>query len=367
MSSDFDIKDSIMKIHPYSPGESKIDTDFPLRQLAANEAPLGPSPKAVEAAQDSLVTANRYPDSSAAALRAKISERFGFPAENLICGAGSDELISLICAAFAEEGSEVLYSQHGFLMYKISALAAGATPVAVPETDLRMNVDNMIAALTERTRVVFVANPNNPTGSYSTGEELARLHAALPPSTLLAIDAAYSEYVDADDYSDGSDLVATHSNVMMTRTFSKLFGLAALRIGWGYASEDVIAILNRVRGPFNVSVPAQAAATAALDDWDWAMNAKELNNRLLPVVIQRIRGMGLQVYDSVGNFVLIDFGSAERSTAADAYLRSQGVIGRSVAAYGLASCLRMTIGTEADMDFIFGALERFIDSESKGA
>ena len=299
--------------------------------------------------------------------QAKISERFGFPAENLICGAGSDELISLICAAFAEEGSEVLYSQHGFLMYKISALAAGATPVAAPETDLRMNVDNMIAALTDRTRVVFVANPNNPTGSYSTGEELARLHAALPPSTLLVIDAAYSEYVDADDYSDGSDLVSVHSNVMMTRTFSKLFGLAALRIGWGYASEDVIAILNRVRGPFNVSVPAQAAATAALDDWDWAMNAKELNNRLLPVVIQRIRGMGLQVYDSVGNFVLIDFGSAERSTAADAYLRSQGVIGRSVAAYGLASCLRMTIGTEADMDFIFGALERFIDSESKGA
>ena len=165
MSSDFDIKDSIMKIHPYTPGESKIDTSFPLRQLAANEAPLGPSPKAVEAAQDSLVTANRYPDGGAMALRAKISERFGFPAENLICGAGSDELISLICAAFADDGAEVLYSQHGFLMYKISALAAGATPVAAPETDLRMNVDNMIAALTDRTRVVFVANPNNPTGT----------------------------------------------------------------------------------------------------------------------------------------------------------------------------------------------------------
>ena len=365
MPSDFQIKDSIMEIHPYSPGESNIETDLPLRQLAANEAPLGPSPRAVKAAQDSVITAHRYPDSGAMALRAKISERYGFPSENLICGAGSDELISLICSAFADEGSEVLYSQHGFLMYKISALAAGATPVAAPETDLRMDVDNMIAAVNERTKVVFVANPNNPTGSFVTGAELARLHAALPPSTLLVIDAAYSEYVDTADYSDGSDLVAAHSNVMMTRTFSKLFGLAALRIGLGYCSEEIVAILNRVRAPFNVSVPAQAAAAAALDDWDWAMNAKQLNNRLLPVVIQRLRGMGLRVYDSVGNFVLIDFESPERSTAADAYLRSQGVISRSVAGYGLAHCLRMTIGTEEDMDFIFSALERFIGNEGQ--
>ncbi|MGB1156521.1 MAG: histidinol-phosphate transaminase [Alphaproteobacteria bacterium] len=362
MSSGFDVKDTILQISPYVPGESKLDTDNPIRQLAANEAPLGASPKAIEAAQDSVAQLNRYPEGGAVALRTKLGERFGFPAEQLICGAGSDEIIALICQAFAGEGSEVLYSQHGFLMYKISALAAGATPVAAPETNLRMDVDSMIDALTERTKVVFVANPNNPTGSYSTKAELERLHAALPKDTLLVIDAAYSEYVDADDYSDGSDLVATHSNVVMTRTFSKLFGLAALRIGWAYASAEVIDILNRVRGPFNVSVPAQAAATAALDDWDWAMDAKALNNRLLPVVTQRLRGMGLTVYDSVGNFVLIDFQDADRAKAADAFLRSEGVIGRGVAGYGLPTCLRMTIGTEEDMDFLTDALTRFTES-----
>ena len=362
MSSDFDIKDSIMQISPYVPGESKLETEFKLRQLAANEAPLGPSPKAVEAAQDSVRGAHRYPDGGAVALREKIAERFGFPAKNLICGAGSDELIALICQAFTGEGSEVLYSQHGFLMYKISALASGATPVAAPETDLRMNVNNMIDAVTDRTKVVFIANPNNPTGSYSTAEELERLHAALPPSTLLVIDAAYSEYVDADDYADGSDLVARHNNVVMTRTFSKLFGLAALRIGWAYASEEVVDILNRVRGPFNVSVPAQAAATAALDDWDWAMDAKRLNNRLLPAVVQRLRGMGIKVYDSVGNFILIDFEDEDRAKQADTYLRTQGIVARGVGGYGLPTCLRMTIGTEEDMDFLFGALSRFLES-----
>ena len=364
MSSGFDVKNSIMQIHPYVPGESKLGTEKPIRQLAANEAPLGASPKAIEAAQDSVAQLNRYPEGGAVALREKISERFGFPAQQLICGAGSDEIIALICQAFTGEGKEVLYSQHGFLMYKISALAAGATPVAAPETNLRTDVDSMIEHVTENTRVVFVANPNNPTGSYSTKAELDRLHAALPEDALLVIDAAYSEYVDADDYADGSELVAKHSNVVMTRTFSKLFGLAALRIGWAYGSEEVIDILNRVRGPFNVSVPAQAAATAALDDWDWAMDAKQLNNRLLPAVTQRLRGMGLTVYDSVGNFILIDFDNPDRATAADEYLRAEGIIGRSVAGYGLPTCLRMTIGTEDDMDAVNQALTRFIESES---
>ena len=364
MSSGFDVKDTIMQIKPYVPGESKMDTDKPIRQLAANEAPLGASPKAIEAAQGSVAQLNRYPEGGAVALREKIGERFGFPAEQLICGAGSDEIIALICQAFTSEGSEVLYSQHGFLMYKISALAAGATPVSAPESDLRMDVDSMIDAMTENTRIVFVANPNNPTGSYSTKAELERLHAALPEDALLVIDAAYSEYVDAEAYSDGSDLVAQNKNVVMTRTFSKLFGLAALRIGWAYGSKEVIDILNRVRGPFNVSVPAQAAATAALDDWDWAMDAKHLNNRLLPSVTQRLRGMGLTVYDSVGNFILIDFSDADRATAADAFLRSEGIIGRGVAGYGLPTCLRMTIGTEDDMDVLTQALTRFIESES---
>jgi histidinol-phosphate aminotransferase len=363
MSSGFDVKDSIMQIKPYVPGESKLTTDKPIRQLAANEAPMGASPKAIEAAQDSVAQLNRYPEGGAVALREKIGERFGFPPEQLICGAGSDEIIALICQAFTGEGGEVLYSQHGFLMYKISALAAGATPVSAPESNLRMDVDSMIEAITENTRVVFVANPNNPTGSYSTLAELERLHAALPEDVLLVIDAAYSEYVDADDYDDGSSLVAKYRNVVMTRTFSKLFGLAALRIGWAYGSADVIDILNRVRGPFNVSVPAQAAATAALDDWDWAMDAKDLNNRLLPVVTQRIRGMGLTVYDSVGNFILIDFDDADRAAAADTFLRGEGVIGRGVGGYGLPTCLRMTIGTEEDMDFVTEALTRFIESE----
>jgi len=338
----------ILEIEPYVGGKAELEGRARVVKLSANESPLGPSPRAVAAVQEAAAGLHRYPDGEARGLRRAIGERFGLDPGRLVCGAGSDELIQLLMRAYAGPGDEVLYSAHGFLMYKLSALGVGAVPVAAPERDLVADVDTLLARVTSRTRMVFLANPNNPTGSYLPAEQLLRLHAGLPDDVLLVIDAAYAEYVRRNDYTSGVELVDRAGNVVMTRTFSKLFGLAALRLGWAYGPAPVIDVLNRLRGPFNVSAPAQLAGVAALADLEHQEQARAHNDRWLPWLAERLGAEGLTVRPSVGNFLLIELDDAADAAALSAHLERAGVIARPMAAYGLPHCIRLSVGLEQE-------------------
>jgi histidinol-phosphate aminotransferase len=348
----------------YVPGAHGDDSaGIPPAVLSANENPLGPSRKAIEA-YGAAQALHRYPDGGAIALRDALGARFGMDPDRIVCGAGSDELITLLTRCYVGEGDEVLQSRHGFLMYGITARTVGAMPVLAPETDLHTDVDSLLSHVTDRTRICFVANPNNPTGTYIAAAELRRLREGLREDILLVVDAAYSEYVDAPDYSDGRELVDAFENVVMLRTFSKMFGLAALRLGWCYAPAAVVDALNRVRSPFNVAVPAQAAGVAALADLDHADRSKRHNDAQLKRLAGALGQLGLSVPPSVGNFLLAGFGDAETAKRANAHLAEAGVIVRAVAAYGLPEYLRVTVGTEAENDRLLAALSDFVN---KGA
>lgn len=335
-------------------------------RLASNEGALGPSPRAMEAYGRLAGSIHRYPDGGSSELRQALAQRFNLPADRLVCGSGSDELIGLLTRSYVGPGDEVLYSAHGFLMYPISAKACGATPVAAPEKDLKADIDALLARVTPRTRMVFLANPNNPTGTYLTAAELARLHAGLPSDVVLVIDAAYAEYVDAPDYSSGVELVEKFPNVVMTRTFSKIFALGALRLGWAYCPPGIADVLNRVRGPFNVSAAAQAAGVAALADTDFLERSRAHNTQWRAWFCQAVRDLGLTVHDSVTNFVLVDFaGQApgkDDAEAARQYLKARGILVRQMGAYGLPTCLRVTIGTGDEMRTVTDTLKAFLES-----
>lgn len=352
----------IMKIARYVGGEGDLPgIDDPIR-LAANESALGPSPKAVAAyaaARDSL---HRYADGGAAELRRALGARHGIDPERIVVGNGSDEIISLLAKAYAGPGDEVLFSRHGFAMYPIATLAAGATPVMAPETGYRADVDAMLERVGERTKIVFLANPNNPTGSYVSAAEAARLHAGLPPHVLLVIDAAYAEYVTRNDYTDGLELARKHENVAMMRTFSKIYGLAALRVGWCFAAPAVCDVLHRTRGPFNVNMAAQAAALAALDDVGHIDRARAHNDIWLPWFAEQLEQLGLTVLPSIGNFVLVGFPAEEgrNAAAAEARLKGDGIIPRPVGGYGLPDFLRITVGLEDEMRATVASLRAFV-------
>jgi histidinol-phosphate aminotransferase len=352
----------ILEIEPYVGGKAEVAGIVRAIKLSANESPLGPSPRAIIALQAAAPEAHRYPDGGADRLRRSIGARFDLDPERIVCGAGSDELIQLLMRAYAGPGDEVLYSAHGFLMYKLSALGAGATPVAAPERALTADVEALLARLSSRTRMVFLANPNNPTGSYLDADELARLHAGLPEDVLLVIDAAYAEYVRRNDYTAGIDLVDRADNVVMTRTFSKLFGLAALRLGWLYAKPPVIDVLHRLRGPFNVGTPAQVAGIASLEDLEHQGRARRHNDRWLPWLAQQLIGLGLEAHPSAANFVLVSFEHAGERTAAaaSAWLEERGILARPMAAYGLPDCLRLSVGLEDDNRAAIQALREFM-------
>jgi histidinol-phosphate aminotransferase len=351
----------ILEIEPYVGGKAEVAGPARAIKLSANESPLGPSPRAIAAVQAMAAEAHRYPDGGAERLRRTIGGRFDLDPDRIVCGAGSDELIQLLMRAYAGPGDEVLYSAHGFLMYKLCALAVGATPVAAPERALTADVDALLARLSSRTRAVFLANPNNPTGSYLDADELARLHAGLPEEVLLVIDAAYAEYVRRNDYSAGIDLVDRADNVVMTRTFSKLFGLAALRLGWLYAQPPVVDVLHRIRGPFNVGTPAQVAGIAALEDLEHQERAQAHNDRWLPWLAEQLTGLGLQTHPSVANFILVSFADSGQRTAAaaSAWLEDRGVLARAMTAYGLPDCLRLSVGLEDDNRAAVRALKEF--------
>ncbi len=352
----------ILEVAPYVGGEASVPGVKRVARLASNENPLGASPRAV-AAYDALKDdLHRYPDGAATHLRQALAEAENLDPARIVCGAGSDELIALLVRGYAGPGDEVLHSAHGFLMYSIAARAAGATPVAAPERDLTADVEALLARVTARTRLVFLANPNNPTGSYLSAAQVRALRGGLPDRVLLVIDSAYAEYVEAADYTSGADLVEACDNLVMIRTFSKIHGLASLRLGWAYCSRAVAEVLNRLRGPFNVTQAAQAAGVAAIADKDHVARARRHNAQWRAWLAERLGAAGLHPHPSVGNFVLVEFSSdaARGAAAALAYLKGRGILVRAMAGYGLPECLRITIGTEAETRAVADALAEFM-------
>jgi len=357
-------RSGLLNISPYVGGESTLHGQSQVIKLSSNEGPFGPSPKAIQAMADAAQTIHRYPDGGAMALHEAIAQRFGLDAARIVCGAGSDEIISLLCASYAGPGDEVLYSEHGFLMYPIAAHAAGASPVKAAEKNLTTDVDALLSAVTERTRIVFIANPNNPTGTYIARNELERLRTGLPQDVLLVIDAAYAEFVNRNDYSAGVEFVDAGQNTVMTRTFSKLFALGGLRVGWGYFPREIADVLNRARGPFNVSSIGQAAAIAALSDLDFQEKSRAHNLQWVAKTEAELHALGLQTTASVANFVLMRFQDAATADACNIFLHKMGIIIRRMGSYGLADCLRVTIGTASEMESFLAAMKDFLRTES---
>jgi histidinol-phosphate aminotransferase len=358
----------VLDIAPYVPGRSEAPGAAKVYKLSSNETPLGPSPKAVAAYRAVADHLAEYPDGAATELREAIGRAYGLDPGRIVCGAGSDELLAMLAHTYLEPGDEAILTHHGFLMYRIVTLASGGKPVEVAETNLTADVDAILAAVRPRTRIVFLANPNNPTGTYVPFSEVRRLHAALPSNVLLVIDAAYAEYVRRNDYEAGVELVATSENAVMLRTFSKIYGLAALRLGWMYAPAAVVDMVNRVRGPFNVNAPAQAAGIAALGDAAHVERAVAHNAQWLPWLTDEIGRLGLKVTPSVANFVLIHFPDAPGKTAkdADAFLMRRGLVLRQVGAYKLPNALRMTVGTEEANRLTVKALREFLNGAARG-
>lgn len=352
----------VLEIEAYVPGKSAAPGAMRVFKLSSNETPFGPSPQAIAAYHEAASALELYPDGSAARLREAIASRYGLDPTRIVCGNGSDDLLHLLAAAYVGPGDEGLFTEHGFLVYRIALLAAGATPVVVPEQGFRADVSAILARVTDRSRIVFLANPNNPTGTYLPFEEVKRLHAALPANVLLVLDAAYAEYVRRNDYSAGLELVSTSENVVMTRTFSKIYGLASLRLGWCYGPAEVCDALNRVRGPFNVNGAALEAGVAALRDGGHVEAAAEHNQRWLAWLTRELIALGLNVTPSVANFLLIHFPPepAHSAARADAFLSSRGLVLRNVQAYGLPNALRMTIGAEEANRLVVAALAEFL-------
>jgi len=352
----------ILDIAAYVPGKAAAIAGPTLHKLSSNETPLGASPAAQAAFGGIADHLELYPDGASTELRTAIADVHGLNPDRIICGAGSDEVLTLLAQAYLGPGDEAIYSEHGFLVYEIVIRAAGATPVVAPETELTTNVDAILERVTPKTKMVFLANPNNPTGTYLPFEEVRRLHTSLPPHVLLVLDAAYAEYVRRNDYESGLELAATSENVVMTRTFSKIYGLANLRLGWGFGPAHIIDALNRIRGPFNVSGPAIAAGVAAVKDRAFIDAAVEHNETWLPWVTAELEKLGLGVTPSVGNFLLIHFPQTPGKTARDAedFLSQRGCVLRYVGNYGLPNSLRMSVGSEEANRAVVAHLAEFL-------
>ena len=356
----------VLKIQAYVPGKSSAPGVAKVFKLSSNETPLGASPKAMEAYATVGKHLEDYPDGASTDLREAIGKALGLDPARIVCGSGSDELIALLIRSYAGPGCEVLYSRHGFLMYAIGAKSVGATPVAAPERELTADVDALLARVTDRTRIVFVANPNNPTGTYLSADEMARLHAGLPPHVLLAIDAAYAEFVNRNDYEPGVGLVNRAENVVMLRTFSKIYALAGLRLGWAYCPPAIADVLNRIRGPFNVTAAALAAGVAAVEDIAALAQARAHNEKWLPWFTARLEALGLPCTPSVGNFVLPRFPDepGRNADAAFDFLHARGILTRKMGGYGLPQHLRITIGTGEEMETVAAAIAEFLRRNS---
>jgi len=352
----------VLEIEPYVPGSNATPRGATVFKLSSNETPLGPSPDAVSAYHEAAENLAIYPDSSGTALRAAIGRTYGLNPALILCGAGSDELLKLLAHGFLGPGDEAIHTVHGFLVFRIATLSAGGRPVSALESNYTADIDAILRAVTPRTKIVFLANPNNPTGTYLPFNGIKRLRRYLASDVLLVLDAAYAEYVRRNDYKSGIEMVGSVDNVVVCRTFSKIYGLAALRLGWLYGPPQVVDAINRIRGPFNVSQPAIAAGVAAITDVTHAETAAKHNERWLPWLEQEIGRLGLTVTPSVANFVLIHFPSTAGRTAADAdaFLCARGLILRRLEGFRLPDALRLSVGTEAANRRVVAALSAFM-------
>jgi histidinol-phosphate aminotransferase len=347
----------IMDIALYEGGKAAVAGVANAVKLSSNENPFGPSGKAKDAFARSVHALHRYPSTDHAPLREAIGEVHGLDPARIICGVGSDEIITFLCQAYAGPKEEVVFTEHGFLMYRISAMAVGATPVEVPERDRTTDVDAILRACNRRTRLVFLANPNNPTGTMISTAEIERLADNLPPQAILVLDGAYAEYVEGFD--GGASVVSARDNVVMTRTFSKIYGLGGLRIGWGYGPKAIIDVLNRIRGPFNLSNTQLDTAEAAVRDQDYVAKCRADNARMRVWLAEALAALGVPSDTSMANFILARFASVDEAEACDAYLQQQGLIVRRVASYKLPHCLRITVGDEASCRRVAHAIGQF--------
>ena len=353
----------ILDIAPYVGGVAHLDGVANVIKLSSNENPFGPSDAAKDAFRRASHDLHRYPSTDHASLRTAIAKVLGLDADHIVCGVGSDEILSLLCQAYAGPGDEVIYTEHGFAIYKISALANGATPVEVPERERVTDVDAILAACTPATRLVFIANPNNPTGTMIGEAEIARLADGLPETAMLVLDGAYADYVEG--YDGGASLVESRDNVVMTRTFSKLYGLGGLRVGWGYAPMHVVDVLNRIRGPFNLSQAALVTAEAAILDTAWAEKCRVDNTRLRAWLAEALAEHGVVSDTSTANFILARFADQDQAEACNDFLQAQGLIVRRVAGYNLPHCLRITVGDEASCRRLAHVVGQFMNAGSE--
>lgn len=356
-------KPGILDIHAYVPGKAKVEGIAEPIKLSANENALGSSPKAREAYAAAVQNLHMYPDPKANMVRTALAERYGLEPDRLIFGCGSDEVFQVLSQAFLEPGDNIVQGQYGFAAFAIGARACQAEVRMAAEPDYRIDVDEMLKCVDERTRLVFLANPGNPTGTWIPFPEVRRLHEALPPSVVLVLDGAYGEFVADPTFDDGVELARRSSNIVVTHTFSKLHGLAGLRVGWGYAPVGIVEAYERIRAPFNVSIPAQAAAVASLGDEAFQRASVELTEQWRPWLAQQLGGLGLEtVGPSAANFVLVGFPKTPGRTAAEAeaFLASRGLLVRGVGGYGLPNHLRMTIGLEANNRALVDALADFM-------
>ncbi len=350
----------VLRVSPYVGGDSRVAGVNRIHKLSSNEGAFGVPPGAQAAVARAAAELDRYPDGAAGELRAALGARFGLDPARIVCGNGSDDIIAQLCIAYGGPGREVLMTEHGFSIYQIAGTYAGSRVVKAPERDLTADVDALLARVSAATRLVFLANPNNPTGSLLPQSEVERLRARLPAEALLVLDSAYAEYVDRPGYDPGVKLVDAGENTVMTRTFSKIFGLGGMRVGWAYAPPAVVDVLNRIRAPFNVSVAAQAAAIAALAEPGWVEKGRAHNAAQRARLAYGVSAAGIRVWPSDGNFVLADFGSPARADAANEHLRRSGLIVRRVGGYGLPHCLRITVGTEEEVGMVIENLTRFM-------
>ena len=350
----------VLKIAAYVGGESKLPGINRVIKLSSNEAAFGPPPGAETAFARVAGELHRYPDGGSVELRRAIGSRFGLDPTRIVCGTGSDELIQHLCLIYGGPGTDVIMSMHGFSMYQIAGTYAGSRVLKAPERNLTADVDAMLAAVSPATRLVFLANPNNPTGSLLAQSEVERLRRGLPDEVLLVLDAAYAEFVDRTDYDAGTLLVDAGESTVMLRTFSKVFGLGGMRVGWAYAPQGVVDALNRVRGVFNVNIAAQAAAVAALAEPGWVERNRDHVVEWRGRLAAALQAAGIKVWPSEGNFLLADFGVAARADAANAWLKSRGIIVRAMGSYDLPQCLRITVGTGEECGLVAEALAAFM-------
>jgi histidinol-phosphate aminotransferase len=348
----------LLGLAAYVGGASRLE-GMAATKLSSNEGAFGPAPGAMRAYREAAADMHRYPDGGSRALREALGRLHGIDPARICCDTGSDPIFSLLALAYGGPGTELVMSEHGFSIYAIAQTKAGGAVVRAPERDLVTDVDAILARVTGRTRLVMVANPNNPTGTVLGASELRRLRAGLPDEVLLVVDAAYAEYVDDPDYEAGAALVSAGENTIMTRTFSKAYGLGGIRLGWAYGPAPVIDVLDRIREPFGVSGAAQAAGLAALAEPGWIERVRAHNTRERARLAAALDELGLLGPPSQANFVLAHFGTPARAAAADAHLRGRGLIVRAVASYGLPAHLRITIGTADDVDAVIAALRDF--------